>query len=190
MSKTLSTSAGLLFLLFAQMGFTQPEKGQFISANIGFAVNIPYEEYDETEGIGFYLHGEYAYNLTNWFGIRPYAGLIFVNSENEERFPGEPEYFVRSNGFNFGLKARIYAPIPWIAPFLESGVGASIGTFETFTPNTNLSANGISLHIPFTIGLAIGRDHGTELAFSYYFNGEARQIFGGFGFGLTFPLSK
>ena len=52
-------------------GFSQPQKGEFISANIGFGTNIPYEDYDELEGIGLYLQGEYVYNLKSWFGLRP-----------------------------------------------------------------------------------------------------------------------
>ena len=40
---------------------------------------------------------------------------------------------VETKAFLLGAKARVHAPIPWIAPYTEIGTGTSIGKFETLT---------------------------------------------------------
>jgi hypothetical protein len=89
-----------------------------------------------------------------------------------------------------GAKFRLAAPIPYVAPFLESGIGMSVGSFETYTKYTSVSKNGILLHIPMAFGLAVGRRHNYEIKFTYYFTPAAEQFSGAAAFGFSIPLNE
>jgi hypothetical protein len=102
----------------------------------------------------------------------------------------QPEYKVTSKAFLLGGKVRIIAPIPYIAPYFEVGIGISIGSFQTYTPQTNINKNGLITHIPFSIGLALGRKHSVEVAFTYYYHPAVEQVSGAAAIGFTFPLNN
>jgi hypothetical protein len=89
-----------------------------------------------------------------------------------------------------GAKGRLALPIPWVAPFLETGIGVSIGSLRTLTPDEDRERKGLAFHIPFAIGLAIGPEHRFEIAFGYYFHPAVKQFDGAVAFGISFPLSK
>jgi hypothetical protein len=44
------------------------------------------------------------------------------------------------------------------------------------------------MHIPFTIGLAIGRKHNLDFAFTYYYQPSVEQFSGATAIGFSFPL--
>jgi len=178
----------LILTLFLNLANAQPRKGEFINASIGLGLSAP-DDNSDIDGNGFYAQGEYVFGITKWFGLRPYAGFIITSSPKNE-IENQPQYKVTSKAFLFGGKARICAPIPWIAPYIESGIGASIGSFETYTPFTNIKKSGILLHVPFTLGLALGPKHNVDIAFTYYFHSEADQFSGAAAFGLTFPINQ
>jgi len=184
-SKIRFSIALLLFaVLFSNLSNAQPQKGKSIKASIGLGLSAPYDDVD-LSGSGFYAQGEYVIGITRWFGVRPYAGIIFTSADKNENLPG---YKVTSDAFLFGGKARVIAPIPYVAPYFELGVGGSIGSFETYTPFTNIKKNGFLMHIPFSLGLALGRQHSVELEFTYYFHPEVEQFSGAAAIGLSFPL--
>lgn len=93
-----------------------------------------------------------------------------------------------SNAFLFGGKTRIKAPIPWVAPYFEIGIGASIGTFETVTPFTNINKTGLLFHIPVAIGLELGRRHNFDFSFTYYYHNSVKQFSEAAAFSFSFPL--
>ncbi|MEY2868009.1 MAG: hypothetical protein RIR01_413 [Bacteroidota bacterium] len=166
----------------------QPRTGEFINASIGLGISAPYEDVD-ISSTGFYAQGEYVLGITKWFGLRPYAGIILTSgnvTENESL----KEYKVNTKAFSFGGKVRLVAPIPYVAPYIESGIGASIGTFQTYTPTTNIKKSGVLLHIPFSLGLAVGRKHNVDIAFTYLFIPAAEQFTGAAAVGLTFPIKN
>ena len=184
-----------LFIIFSASLKAQPRVGQSIKASIGFASSSSYyiEDYgnqDEIDvmGGGLYLQGEYILGVTSWFGVRPYAGAVFTSVDKNLKVENQPQYKVTTNAFLVGGKVRICAPIPWVAPFIEGGVGASIGKFETFTPAVNFNKSDVLLHIPFSIGLAVGRKNNLELAISGYFHPAAKQSTAIFAVGYTFPI--
>ena len=177
----------LFTILLSSLSYAQPNEGKFIEGSIGFGIVAPYEEFDiETDG--FYLQSEYVIGVSTWFGVRPYAGIIFASGEVKDNLTNEANYSIKSNAFLIGVKTRICAPIPWVAPYLEVGVGASIGSFETFTPSTNLEKSGVLSHIPVSLGLAIGKQHRFEVEFCYYYHNAVEQFSGAFAFGYSFPL--
>jgi hypothetical protein len=168
----------------------QPRKGRFLDVSAGLGMSAP-DDVAEIEGSGFYAQGEYVFGFTKWIGIRPYAGIIITSpgAIKDPHYQGE-DYRVTSKAFLFGGKARICAPIPWVAPYFEIGVGASIGSFVTYTPYTNIKNEGMLMHIPFSLGLALGPKNNIDVAFTYYFTPEAKQFSGAAAIGFTFPLNQ
>lgn len=177
-----------IFTIFvSNLTKAQPRKGEFLNVSVGLGLSAPYDEVDIT-GSGFYAQGEYVFGITKWFGLRPYAGLVLTSADkNVEQ--NQPEYKVTSKSFLLGGKARVCAPIPWIAPYFEVGVGASIGSFETYTPYTNIKKNGILMHIPFSLGLALGPKHNVDVGFTYYYQPSVKQFSGATAIGFSFPLN-
>ena len=180
----------VIFIIFFSCEINAQQKtGEYINATIGYGLSAPYDEADIT-GSGFYAQGEYVFAMSKWFSVRPYAGIILTSEDKSENQQNLLNYKVTSKAFLLGGKARICAPIPYIAPYLETGLGISIGSFETYTPSTNISKNGLIMHIPFSIGLALGKKHKTDIAFTYYYHTSIKQFSGAAAFGLTFPLSN
>lgn len=178
----------LIIFLFVSNIYAQPNKGTFIQANIGIGMSAPYEDYDIL-GSGFYAQAEYIYAPKKWFGLRSYAGFITTSPSESGTDPLLQEYRVTSKAFLLGGKARICAPIPWIAPFIELGIGVSVGSFETYTPTYYKKQNGLLMHIPYTLGLALGKNNNVELAITNYTYPSVEQFSGAFSIGLTFPIN-
>lgn len=180
----------LFTIFFSNLVEAQPRTGRFIDVSIGLGISAPYDDVN-IGGSGFYAQGEYVFGLSKWIGIRPYAGIIITSPDGiTEPQYAEEDYKVTSKAFLFGGKARFCAPIPWVAPYFEIGVGASIGSFETYTPFTNIKKNGLLMHVPFSIGLALGRKHNIDVAFTYYYHESVDQFSGAVAVGFTFPLNQ
>lgn len=185
----------IFILFFSTLAKAQPGIGKSIKGTIGFASSSSYyiENYgaqDEIDvmGGGLYIQGEYIFGITSWFGVRPYAGGIFTSVDKNPDLQNQPQYRVTTNAFLVGGKVRFCAPIPWVAPFIEGGIGASIGKFETLTPGVNFDKSDVLVHIPFSIGLAIGRKNNFEIGISGYFHPAAKQSNAVLAAGYTFPL--
>jgi len=164
----------------------QSEKEQFIHASVGIGLAAPYDE-STVDADGFYAQGEYVYKVLSWFDVRPYAGVIFASGGSDE--PELQQYKMKANAFMLGTKVRVLAPIPYVAPFIESGVGLSAGNFQTYTEYTDVKKSGVLLHIPFAFGLALGRHHNFEVKFTYYYHNTAEQFSGAVAAGYSFPLN-
>lgn len=172
--------------IFFNNTYAQPNVGEFINASIGIGLCAPYDE-SEITGSGFYVQAEYVWASNTWLGIRPYVGVITASGESNE---DEIHEYIKSNAVLLGAKGRIVAPIPYFAPFFELGVGMSIGSFKTSTQYTYLKKNGLLVHIPFSIGVALGREHNVEIKFTYYVHPSADQVSGAAAIGLTFPIDS
>lgn len=180
----------LVFTIFFSCIINAQQKaGEYINASIGLGITAPADDTD-IDGSGFYAEAEYVISMSKWFSVRPYAGIIITSTNKNENQQTLINYKVNSKAFFVGGKARICAPIPYIAPYLETGLGVSIGSFETYTPATNSNKNGLIMHIPFTIGLALGKKHNIDVAFAYYFHPSVKQFSGAAAVGLSFPLNN
>jgi len=93
-----------------------------------------------------------------------------------------------TKAFLLGAKARVRAPIPWVAPYIEFEIGTSIGKFVTFTAFDTIDKSGIIYHIPLSFGLELGRNNRFDLGFSYYLQPTVEQYAGAAALGITFPL--
>ncbi len=163
-------------------------KKKSIDISIGLGLSAPYEDID-VYASGFYLQGEYVFELNNWVDVRPYAGLILTKSSDKDLNNNPTLYKSTTNAILIGGKTRITIPIPWVAPYFEVGLGASIGSFETFIPSTNIDKKGLIMHIPVSLGLELGPKHNIDIGLLYYFQPSVQQFSGAVAFGISFPLN-
>ncbi len=139
-------------------------------------------------GDGFYIQAEYVLGVKRWFEIRPYLGYMNVKTDKEEDLYKEYGYKANATSFLMGGKGRLIAPIPWIKPYLEIGIGASVGTFETKTESWDIKKRGVFYHIPLAIGVKVGSEHKFDIGFLYYIQPGTEQISGVMELGWQLPL--
>ncbi len=177
-------------MLTSQITEAQFIKEKSINAQIGYGLSVPYDSADAIVNDGFFAQGEFVLKATSWVEFRPYAGFILTNSDGKDLDDNPTDEKAESKAFLLGSKARVRAPIPWIAPYFEIGIGASIGRFETLTAFDNIDKSGIIYHIPISFGLELGRNNNTDIGLSYYFQPSVEQFVGAFAIGITFPLKN
>ncbi|WP_435139624.1 hypothetical protein [Formosa sp. A9] len=163
-------------------------KQKSIDASIGIGVSFPYDDVPISDCTGFYLKGDYVLTVSKWIDLRPYAGIIltYASGEDENGYP--TDYETTTKAMLLGGKARLKIPIPWFAPYLEGGIGTSIGSFKTYTLYDNIDRGGLAVHFPITLGVGIGPNHNYNLALSYYMQPDLKQVLGAIAFGATFPI--
>ena len=180
----------LIILLTSNLTEAQFIKEKSINAQIGYGISVPYNSIDEVADGGFFAQGELVLKVASWFELRPYAGFILTNSSGKDLNDNPTNEKAESKAFLLGGKARVRAPIPWVAPYVEIGIGTSIGKFETLTAFDDIDKGGIVYHIPFSIGLELGKNNNVDLGFTYYFQPSVQQFVGAFAVGITFPLKN
>ncbi len=180
----------LIILLTSSLAEAQYIKEKAINIQIGYGLSAPNNSVDDTADDGFFAQGELVLKVSSWVELRPYAGLILTSSNGKDLNNNPTDEKAVAKAFLLGGKARVRAPIPWVAPYLEIGIGTSIGKFETLTAVDNIDKSGIIYHIPFSFGLELGHDNNVDLAFTYYFQPSVEQYVGAFAVGITIPLKK
>ncbi len=180
----------LIIILTSNLTEAQFIKEKSINAQIGYGLSAPNSSSDEIVDDGFFLQGELVLKVTSWVELRPYAGLILTNSNGEDLNGNPTNERAESKAFLLGGKTRIRVPIPWVAPYIEIGIGTSIGKFETFTAFDTIDKSGIIYHIPVSFGLELGRNNNVDLGFVYYLQPSVEQYAGAFAVGLTIPLKS
>ncbi|WP_109098572.1 outer membrane beta-barrel protein [Aquimarina sp. AU58] len=178
----------LIIILTSNLATAQFVKNESINAQIGYGLSSPYTSVDEIVNDGFFLQGEYILSIASWVELRPYAGLILTNSNGKDLNDNPTDEKAESKAFLIGGKVRVRAPIPWVAPYVEIGIGASLGKFETFTAFTNIDKRGFIYHIPFSFGLELGRNNNVDLGLTYYIQPTVEQYAGAFALGISIPL--
>lgn len=138
------------------------------------------------QGLGGYLGAELVFRPGSFFQPRLYAGALatFPDADSCRAAPCD----VESKIFFLGAKVRLMAPIPYVGPFVDVGLGASLGYLRTLDLDHDERVRGAAFHIPFALGLAIGKRHELDLSFSYLVHPAQDQVAGAFAFGLGFPL--
>ncbi len=183
----------LLFILIAltsNIVEAQFIKEKSIHAQIGYGLSTPNNSVDEVVDDGFFAQGELVLKAASWIEFRPYAGFILTSSNGKDLDDNPTNEKAESKALLLGGKARVRAPIPWVAPYVEIGIGTSIGKFETLTAFDNIDKSGIVYHIPLSLGLELGKNNTIDLGFSYYFQPAVEQYAGAFALGITFPLAN
>ena len=175
--------------------YSLSSRGQFvksraIDAQIGVGVSSPSNGGENVANGGFFVQGEYVLTVKTWFDLKPYLGLVITNSDGRDLNNNPTVFRATTKAALVGGKGRIRAPIPYIAPYIELGVGLSIGSFDTFTEFTNIQKNGVVAHIPISFGLELGRNNNVDLGFSVYIQPNVDQGVGAFAIGLSIPLKN
>ncbi|RZS91868.1 hypothetical protein [Aquimarina brevivitae] len=178
-----------LFLLASNSIEAQFIKETAIQGQIGFGSTAPYRSSDEIVNSGFFAQGELVLKAASWFELRPYLGFISTSSDGEDVNGNPTDEKAESKAVLLGGKARVRAPIPWVAPYLELGIGTSIGEFETLTFYHDIEKGGIIPHIPFSLGLELGRNHDVDVGVALYYQPTVKQGVAALSFGLTFPIN-
>jgi hypothetical protein len=180
--------AVLVILLGASPALAD-ESPHFLHVSAGLGITAPLDEaLDDTDadGTGGFGEVEYVYRQVEWATPRAYAGVLLTGANSDCLL--EPCDVTAKIGF-LGVKGRLLAPIPYVAPFFELGLGASIGVMTTRAGGiVDIEHSGVMYHIPFTLGLALGPHHEFELSFQYLFHPEQRQFGGAVAIGIGFPL--
>lgn len=168
----------------------QPREGHFVDGALGYGLSSPYDG-SEVRGTGVLAKGEYVYAPSSWAGVRPYGGMVLTwRDQIDVRCVDTGiDCEVTAKIGVLGAKGRLAIPIPWVAPFFELGAGLSFGSLRTRTPEVDRTRSGVLIHVPVSIGLAIGPEHEIEFAFVYYYHPVARQFAGAAALGLSFPLN-
>lgn len=180
----------LLIVFTSSLAKAQFIKEKSIHAQIGYGVSAPNNSADEIVDSGFFAQGELVLKVASWVEFRPYTGFILTNSNGKDLNDNPTDEKAESKALLLGGKTRVRAPIPWVAPYVEIGIGTSIGTFETQTAFDNIDKSGIIYHIPFTLGLELGKNNNVDLRLAYYFQPSVEQYAGAFAVGITFPLNN
>ncbi|WP_339631900.1 hypothetical protein [Bizionia echini] len=187
MKKVLIISILILSSNFVEAQFI---KEKSINAQIGYGISAPYNTIENSASGGFFIQSELILKAASWVEFRPYAGFILTNATDKDLNNKPINERVESQAFLLGGKVRVKAPIPWVAPYVEIGIGTSIGKFQTVTAYDNIEKSGIIYHIPFAFGLELGRNNNVDLGFSYYFQPAVQQYTGALAVGITIPLNK
>lgn len=180
----------LILMIVASMQVSaQLVKEKSVNVAIGLGFSYPTDAID-VSGSGFYVQGGYVNTLKKWIDIRPYAGLILTKTNSDYNDRHGTDFKSSTNALLIGAKARVIAPIPWVAPYIEIGIGVSMGSFENLTPVTNIDKRGVFLHIPWTIGLKLGPNRTYDISFSYYEHPAVKQFSAAATIGFSFPLKS
>ena len=180
----------LIIIFASHLAEAQFIKETSINAQIGYGLSAPNNSTDQIVNGGFFIQGELVLKVASWAELRPYTGLIITNSDGKDLNNNPTDEKAESKAFLLGGKARVRAPIPWIAPYFEIGIGTSIGNFRTLTAFDNVDKGGIIYHIPFALGLELGQKNNVDVGLSYYFQPDVKQYAGAFAIGITIPLNK
>lgn len=180
----------LVTILTSNIVLAQFIKEKSINAQVGYGISVPYNSIDDIADDGFFAQGELVLKVKSWFELRPYVGFILTSSNGKDLNDNPTDEKAESKAVLLGGKARVRAPIPWVAPYVEIGIGTSIGKFETLTAFYNIDKNGVIYHIPFSFGLELGKNNNVDLGLTYYFQPSVEQFVGAFAVGITIPLNN
>ncbi len=159
-----------------------------INAKIGYGLSLPYQSATDVNGTGFYAQGEFVLKAKSWVDLIPYAGVLITNS-SEQDDDGVPTLErVEAKAFNLGGKIRLRIPIPYVAPYAEFGIGASIGSFRTLTAFDNIDRSGVIYHVPWSVGLEFGKNRNVDIGFTYLEFPDVNQVGGAAALGIKFKL--
>jgi len=162
------------------------EKSMVLQGGLGLSMPSDYNgpSHYSPYGTGFFLEGQYVVHTKSWFKPIAYGGLEYTSPSSESCSGLFIPCEVSSKSLFVGGKIRLMAPIPYIAPYFEIGVGGSFGSFKVHVSNVDRQDSGVFFHIPMSIGIAVGKNHSTEIVFTYLFYPSIDLTNGAFAVGI------
>jgi hypothetical protein len=184
-----AAAALLVMAAFPAAAAEESPRAVSVSAGLGFAFPTDQNGHGVPgNGAGAYAEGEYVFRLAHWFTPRAYAGFVYAPPESNCGTNVAP-CDVSARIVFAGGKARLMAPIPYVGPFFELGVGLSAGHLSTQSGTVVAhDSTGVFVDVPFALGIAFGDRHQYAFKFDYLFHPEQQQFTGAAALGLSFDL--
>jgi hypothetical protein len=166
------------------------EEGPFLGISAGVGLSTVNSSGVAGGGTGAYGRADYLFWRDSWFTPALYTGLLLTRSDRDCG-AGVVPCDVSSQLLFAGGRVRFMAPIPYVGPFVELGIGASLGHISTQSgAAADVRWTGATYHIPWAVGVAFGERHEWEIAFEYMVHPEQNQTNGAVavGFGFRLPV--
>lgn len=160
---------------------------EVIEVSAGYAMSVPYDKLGY-HGSGVFAQAEYLFEINEWMDLRPYAGYILTKMDGDLSGAFDPGDKATADAVLFGGKARLRIPVYYVAPFVELGIGGSIGAFETVSVNTNIDESGLYAHIPFSLGVELGPRHNFNVKLISFFHTGVKQFTTAAAIGIRIPI--
>jgi hypothetical protein len=178
----------------AVLGCSRPalaEAAHVVSVMAGVGLVAPESS---VNGIGSGAIGgaEYAYQALHWVAPRSYAGVLFAGPGGGCDRGVDPCELSAEILFA-GAKGRLMAPIPYVGPFFEVGLGASAGKLSTrIGADVDTTMSGVDYHVPVGLGIGFGPTHEVQVSFQYLFHPRADVVAGGvvLAYAVVLPTSR
>jgi hypothetical protein len=183
MKKVLFTILTIFAVTRAQAQYWE----EVIDVSVGYGISVPYDEVGDF-GAGVYAQGEYLFGVNEWIDLRAYAGYTLAEMKGDLSGSNAGRTKSTASAVLFGGKARVRYPFEWVAPFAELGLGGSLGSFQTVTPNINIDKEGLFAHIPFSLGVELGPRHNMSVKLTSYFHTGVKQFTAAAAIGIRIPI--
>jgi hypothetical protein len=138
-------------------------------------------------GSGFYAAGDYVMPAESWLSLRAYAGLILTSPDTTSCNGVSPCDTSAKIVFG-GVKARVMAPIPYVAPFLELGLGLAGGAINRQDSTGDSGTVNFTFQLPLGGGLALGKNNDVDLMLLYLLEPLIGHLDGAFAIGVAITL--
>jgi hypothetical protein len=152
----------------------------------GPALSFQTREHGYGQGAGFLAEADYVIEMTAWVLPKLYAGILVTFPDSCEG-GGTPCEVTARMAFG-GAKVRLIAPIPYVAPFVDLGLGLGVGVLTTRLPDADYGQSFLAYHFSIFGGLAFGKDQNVDLAVGFLAQPSTPQSAVAFELGLSFPL--
>ncbi len=172
--------------LQARPALAQPAPPDLVVSG-GYAESFTLVEGADGFGTGGAVAVEALSRTEDWLLGSLYAGLLLTWPDGGCG-PGVVPCEVSARIFFLGIKARLMAPIPWVGPFFDLGVGLSIGSTKVLNGAVQAEANGVIPHWLWGLGLAVGPRHQVILSLDYLEHTRGQQSCAMLTVGYAIPL--
>lgn len=168
-------------------GVATAEHRMAVAAGLGITAPANSEESAERgAGIGGFAETSYHYRFSRWVRPSVYSGLHITVPKQD--CGGACE--VSAQFLFLGWQVRAIVPITYVAPYIETGLGASLGNFAVQSDSgVNEGLTGATYHVPLTLGVMVGERHEFDASLRYLYH-PGLVISGGIGLGFGFPLES
>ena len=163
------------------------ELGHRLVVSAGLGATVTAKKDHDGGGTGVYAGAEYAWRPGSFFSPRLYGGIL-LTFPDEESCGLETACDVQSKIGFAGGKLRLMAPIPYVGPFIELGLGVAVGYLRTLDVDVDERTSGVAVQIPIALGLALGDKHQFDVMFLFLGHPSEPQGSGALAVGLAFPM--
>jgi hypothetical protein len=108
-----------------------------VEAIVGLGITIANDSESDGRGTGLFLGGEWTGRMNSWFSPRVHGGLVVTRPDGGSCGAQIRPCEINTQAAFAGAKVRLMAPFPYVGPFIEIGLGSSVGAFRTLEAKTH-----------------------------------------------------